>query len=455
VKSSPHKFLRLAARGLRFFWLQMGILLVCLLVIEAVVDLFFAPRREPDHRQLADGYHHAAWTAEYFRKLADYSVQWHPYAYWTGKAYKSRYINVAPDGIRRTWRGDRPVQHGGGAPLRIFMFGGSTTWGEGARDDYTIASDLQRLLDAKEYRVKITNFGQIGYVSTQEALLLAEQLRNGNIPDIVIFYDGVNECETALTNGVAGETFDEPQRRREFNISNWLSAGDRHKLYREALIYFLSNTGISRIARYIVKTLAPGTYTEVRGRLVRTTIPGAEAVRGGGEGRLEDDVVRVYLANKRFVEEAGRMFGFRCLFYWQPVIYTKKKLTAYEREETQYPDLRYFPGFFRGVYGRMSQASAKNGIHDISGVFENSDEPLFIDECHITERGNLLVAGKMLPDVIAILNMMKSNQPARRGDATGAQTQPLPQVRDRKPSQPDAAGEIHNAVAATDFGAAK
>ena len=63
-------------------------------------------------------------------------------------------------------------------------------WGEGARDDYTIPSWLQRFIYQTTYRARITNFGQEAYVSTQEVLVLFEQFQKGNIPDIVIFYDG-------------------------------------------------------------------------------------------------------------------------------------------------------------------------------------------------------------------------------------------------------------------------
>jgi len=39
-------------------------------------------------------------------------------------------------------------------------------WGEGARDEYHIASWIQRLCDYAGYTVEVTNFAQDGYVST-------------------------------------------------------------------------------------------------------------------------------------------------------------------------------------------------------------------------------------------------------------------------------------------------
>jgi hypothetical protein len=54
-------------------------------------------------------------------------------------------------------------------------------WGEGARDDETKPSWIQKLPDAENMCAEVTNMGQDGYVSTQEALLLGEQLRMGNL----------------------------------------------------------------------------------------------------------------------------------------------------------------------------------------------------------------------------------------------------------------------------------
>ena len=72
----------------------------------------------------------------------------------------------------------------------IFMFGGSTLWGTGSPDRNTIPSELQALL-GPEY--DIYNFGETGYVSTQELNYLLHRLSLGDIPDTVIFYDGVND----------------------------------------------------------------------------------------------------------------------------------------------------------------------------------------------------------------------------------------------------------------------
>ena len=48
---------------------------------------------------------------------------------------------------------------------------------------------------------------------------------------------------------------------------------------------------------------------------------------------LAAGVVQRYAANIAIAESLGRGFGFRPLFYWQPVVFTKPAQVPFEREE--------------------------------------------------------------------------------------------------------------------------
>ena len=94
------------------------------------------------------------------------------------------------------------------------MLGGSSLWGFGARDDQTIPSLLARSLDEQGWRVELKNLAEIGYVSTQEVIALTRELQAGYRPDLVIFYDGVNDTTSALLEGEPGLTTNEINRRQ-------------------------------------------------------------------------------------------------------------------------------------------------------------------------------------------------------------------------------------------------
>jgi lysophospholipase L1-like esterase len=111
------------------------------------------------------------------------------------------------------------MQQDSRTPLKIFMFGGSALWGTGARDAFTIPSIFATQLQNKGLATEVTNFGESGYVSTQEVSAMLLQLQKGQIPDLVIFYDGVKDMYSAYQQHVAGLPENEFNRVKEFNLS--------------------------------------------------------------------------------------------------------------------------------------------------------------------------------------------------------------------------------------------
>ncbi|MGQ0571162.1 MAG: hypothetical protein ACT4P5_16800, partial [Armatimonadota bacterium] len=129
------------ARAIKNVWVSVGIVLLILALIEGVgrlalpergwpaLDLAAVDRSRGDN--VAQG---SRWEAEYGREfVASYQVQWHSYVYWRRKPFHGKYINVDDAGLRRTWNNtpSPSPDH-----IKLFMFGGSTMWGTGARDEF-------------------------------------------------------------------------------------------------------------------------------------------------------------------------------------------------------------------------------------------------------------------------------------------------------------------------------
>ena len=126
-------------------------------------------------------------------------VRWLPYSYWTVAPFEGNYINVDALGRRHTPAfTDDP-----GAP-QIFFFGGSTMWGAGARDTYTIPAQAAQMLADRDIPARALNYGQTGYVSWQDLLLFQAQLALGNIPRLAVFYHGFNDVYAAYLQGSPG-----------------------------------------------------------------------------------------------------------------------------------------------------------------------------------------------------------------------------------------------------------
>ena len=82
----------------------------------------------------------AVWFEDYRKEFkAAVTFDWQPYLYWHTKPFVGRYINVNEDRTRKTDLFMAKIT----SPKKkkkIFMFGGSTMWGWGVRDAYTIPS---------------------------------------------------------------------------------------------------------------------------------------------------------------------------------------------------------------------------------------------------------------------------------------------------------------------------
>ena len=111
--------------------------------------------------------------------------------------YSSPYFNIS-DGVRRSYE---PPVSGTQKPVEVLFLGGSTMEGAFQRDDYTISSDVARLAGSSGIPIHVVNRGQYGYSIWQEVELLEELLTNGYRPNVVVFYDGVNDLGIQSTEG--------------------------------------------------------------------------------------------------------------------------------------------------------------------------------------------------------------------------------------------------------------
>jgi len=376
---------------LQTVWSILGITLVVLLLAEAGFRTIFAVRDRfaaapaPDRRVLAEGYGGDTWPVEHYRELGLLEERWQPYVYFRPKPFEGSTIRVGSDGLRATWQppvadDDRPQRES----VKVLMLGGSSLWGFGARDNQTIPSLLARALFDRGRRVELKNLSGIGYVSTQELIALLRELQVGYRPDVVVFYDGVNDTTSAFLEREAGLTTNESNRRREFNLLQSpvrLAAALTAKLVKDS--------GSYRFARAVRRRFDGGSA-------VSGPAPSDEIIR-----RLAGDVAGRYIANIRIVEGLSREYGFRPLFFWQPIVFTKLALVQLEREEAE--RYAWTERMFRAVYTRI-QASPDlkpdPAFHDLSGIFDDTEGLVFIDYCHTTESANARIAAAMADRVI-------------------------------------------------------
>jgi hypothetical protein len=386
---------------------QMIVVTISLLLLLNVIALLFlkledvrAARRQQN-----------GWLTEYYREADGLRVRWMPYSYWICERFKGKYINVHADGLRHTWHnGITSASSTGERMFRVFMFGGSTMFGWAASDNYTIPSALVKALAQRGIDgVEITNFGQPGYVSTQEMILLLMQLKERNVPDLVIFYDGCNDTFSAFQNGKAGITENEGNRAREFNFLNTHLPEARRQLYGFTAKTFVSHLAIVRMTIFCLRKLVPGISLEDSDVDDGGVWTWQRFAHGAGPKQLPQSTVQTYLDNVQLIAEVGGRMGFSSMFYWQPTLFSKAGVSPAEARLIHIePQLRNMRPFFQEV-NHYVHSAAGTGPHK-GNRLKFLDDALppkmscYIDFMHVTGDCNEIIARRIADDVALVIN---------------------------------------------------
>ncbi len=378
---------------LKNVWIVTGLVLLLLTVIELLSGVIINTKlnvttEAPDPRLAADSYHKAPWLEEFLEENHTIMARWQPYVHYRREPFAGSYITVDQEGHRRTIypRVDPP----GSAPLKVFIFGASTMWGTGARDEYTIASQVGKALSAAGIAADITNFAESGYVSMQEVITLLLELRKGNVPDLAVFYDGIGDTFAAFQSGKAGRPMNEYRRIREFNLLQETRRKDLNRLY---LTSHLERSNTVRLLQAVARRINPNLEYRDKKKNV-------DADQSAG---VEEEVANAWFSAMEIVGRLGDAYGFTAVAYWQPVIFTKDELTAYEKDE--YEKEKHMEAFFDTTYAYIRRSSSRLvGRHffDISNIFKDVKEPLYIDFAHVSEAANDVIAQRLADDIVQI-----------------------------------------------------
>lgn len=288
------------------------------------------------------------------------------------KDHQDEYFTVVR-GVRRTtgydWKPGDP------APVKLVVLGGSTTFCEEVPDDDTWASQLQKQLaaDPETRHVRVMNYGVASVNSTQEVDRLEYELSHGNVPDVCLFFDGVNEVMGGVYNknpeGTIADTAKEYAKEKERARTRFVKIAQKSALYR-----------VLTAKPYGNRSLFPHLCDP---------------------HKLEDLASRtaaVYEANMLRAKSLCDRYGVRLVVVLQPQLYAVegRPLTTFEQSMIDRPHVGVKPCFdvtypkLREVLTRLAEQGIET--HDLSRVFDRADRPIFIDFCHVETEGNRLIA---------------------------------------------------------------
>lgn len=288
-------------------------------------------------------------TFRIFREKKLLETRYEPYIAWSRKPFigETTTVNEEGDRIHPTTT-DRPTKH-------VRFFGGSTIWGTGVDDLHTIPAQFNAL--HPEYRVY--NHGESGFVSRQELARLIN-LANQHAPmDLVIFYDGCNDCRTLCRADVSINGNREQAKMAQRLEHRWWTV--------DALF--------GSVKRFITKFIKKGKRP-----------PSLCKSNPNYAKQVASTTVNNWKIAKSIAESHGAEFH----AIIQPV-------APLGNPNVEYMDPREKETDWHLVYPIIREIKTKENlrwIHDFTDAFDVK-EYIYFDSCHVNNRGNQIIAHKI------------------------------------------------------------
>ncbi|UCD63456.1 MAG: hypothetical protein JSW34_12015 [Candidatus Zixiibacteriota bacterium] len=368
--------------GGKRLWFLAALILLVIVLLEAGLHLLnyvtlADAEKVPDAKMLLSPYHGKEWAKKYFTEMHQREIQYEPYYGWSLKEFNGEYVNIGAAGLRKTWN---PPLAAGVSPETLFVFGGSTIWGGGARDDHTIPSLLSRLLHERGHQIHVVNYGTTGHVFGQEVVRLMTALRDGHRPDYVVFYDGTNDVYSAYQSGEAGRFQNLTRLRERFKIeSGWKQTRDGVKDLVK------SNSMIYRAGRKALALLGHKASFQER----------AAGYRDDQLQALASDIRRCYRESMELLDYLSKRYGFEYICLLQPVAFVEKKLNSEESGSDNRLRDSSLAALFKYSYAAMA-TDRQAGFFNIADVLSERDTTYYVDFCHISEEANQVVARRIM-----------------------------------------------------------
>ncbi len=328
------------------------------------------------HHAIQDLPYYAAqdWTQSYWSEAnVTQGYRYEPYVIWRHTPFSGELLNYDERGLRKT-----PGSQCGDNSYTVFTFGGSTMLGWGAPDWGTIPAYLHHRLGRSMSRpVCLVNLAEDGYGSTQGLIALMLELQAGRVPDLVIFYDGINEVIAAYESG-----------RPSVHVTLSSVAG-RFEAREAPLVTWFKTTRTYRLLQN--RPHEP----DGSGERLGARTPANELQ---DPTPLADAIADVYASNYRIAGTLAREHGFEYYFFLQPHPAASEKVLTAEEEAIVARIEPALSALARAFYERSRLLAARHErLVDISRALDYASEQLWFDPVgHITPEGNLRVAEAML-----------------------------------------------------------
>lgn len=293
--------------------------------------------------------------------------QYEPFVGWKTLPYKGATLHISADG-RRTHPAPTDQKE-----KSVHFFGGSTMWGEGSDDEHTIPA----LFNERNPQYDVYNHAQLAYNTRQELDALISLYAVDTRPDIVVFYDGVNDAAFLCPKDIKQL----PAHRLVPMYREKLYVGKMAFVKEMAAKIFIENT---------MKVIHKFTYKPTPENSPYDCLSNPEKA---------EQIASMMMKNWEMAHEIVTNRGGTFIAVLQPAAFIGKPRTEHLQLDEE------LGKNFQEIYKRIQQKIAERGhpwIVDLSDRF-NGDEYIYIDFCHVSPNGNEIMA-REISNIIGNLN---------------------------------------------------
>jgi hypothetical protein len=330
--------------------------------------------------------------------MGNIGFEYEPWVQFRHTEVHGAFLNTDSHGFRKS----KEPQKREGTPLKVYVFGGSTTFGYGVPDDYTIPSYIQTIMEQRypDRPVLVRNFGQGYYYSSQEMFLLLTLIKDGDIPDCVVFIDGIND--TPQLGQRCDEPLFTPTVRELWNSKRGVSAQTANTQRGPSRIPMI------RFANSLLEWMSPEKITQPssdaasQGRRKLHSDEGftPEEIRG-----MAEYVVARYSRNMDIVRTLCKENAIECLFVWQPHPGYKYDRSLHKK----FPFKGEVPTYLKMVYSQMETYKAEDYLF-LGSLLEKATSKVYVDDVHYNETVNEAIA-QQICDRLKANKKVKTDKP--------------------------------------------
>jgi hypothetical protein len=338
------------------FFIVANVLYWAIPTITAISDLFRSAAA-PVVRTRADD-----WIHSHHRETQASKLFYKSYVGWRGQPFAGDTVNVGgPYGQRRTVNGQSSSKK------IAYFFGGSTMWGAGSDDGGTIPSQFSAIAG-----IHSENFGERGWTAHQSLMLLIQLIQEGHRPDLVVFYDGVNEV---------------------FYKCNRVHNAESHGWEKQIAGFINEPVKSSTFTHYF----APVEALAVRVQRALTRARGADETNNYAADCHQNptkakDIAENLLRDWQLAEQLVTAYGGEFIAVLQPLMFYSH---ARANQSALSPFYQHLKAQYDAIYPLLIERLGSSGrYHNFISALDR-DENLYLDFCHLGPKGNHYVASKI------------------------------------------------------------